>query len=293
MRLRNLATFVKVVRTGSFHAAAQQLHASQPTISARINALEDELGVTLFSRDKSGTRLTARGAQLLPYAEKLLAISQEMRRHISEEQPEKGTLRIGITDTLAHLWLAKLLQSWQAQYPLITFELTCDVTQVLMRQLSNHQLDLALMVSSAQPQPELVTEGLCQYPQYWVASPSLVGKEQLHLLDQLAAYPLLSFPRETAPWHYLQQAFNHLDEAPMIHTCSSVANLLLLAQQGVGIALLPAPLVEPSIEQGSLIRLLPDTATPDLSFCYGWRLDDDRVLPRLLAESSREIMTHH
>ncbi|WP_315982952.1 LysR family transcriptional regulator [Aliamphritea spongicola] len=58
MRIRNLNTFVKIARLGSFHAAAQHLHATQPAISARITALENELGAQLFIRDKSGTRLS-------------------------------------------------------------------------------------------------------------------------------------------------------------------------------------------------------------------------------------------
>ena len=147
MRLRNLNTFVKVARLGSFHAAAQQLHATQPAISARIHALEEELGAQLFIRDKSGTRLSSRGTQLLPYAEKLLAISQEMKQQITDENPQKGTLRIGITDTLAHLYLSPLLQNWQQQHPLMSFELISDVTLTLTRQLQAHELDLALMVA--------------------------------------------------------------------------------------------------------------------------------------------------
>ena len=69
MRIRNLSSFVKVARLGSFRAASVQLHVSQPAISARINALEDELGVSLFRRGKSGTDLTEKGSELLPLAE--------------------------------------------------------------------------------------------------------------------------------------------------------------------------------------------------------------------------------
>ena len=69
MRLRNLNSFIKVATLGSFHGAAAQLHASQPAISARIATLEEDLGVKLFKRDQSGTKLTARGRQLLPFAE--------------------------------------------------------------------------------------------------------------------------------------------------------------------------------------------------------------------------------
>jgi len=291
MRLRNLTTFVKVARLGSFHAAAQQLHATQPAVSARIVALEDELGVQLFVRDKSGTRLTARGTQLLPYAEKLLAISQEMREQIQQDTPQRGSLRIGITDTLAHLWLSPLLQHWRQQYPLMSFELTCDVTPALVAQLQNHQLDLALMVAQPQISPELVTEPLCSYPQYWVASPSLVSPEQISSTSDLSQYPLLSFPRDTRPWHYLRQVFSNQREQPeVIHTCSSVANLIALTCQGVGIALLPAPLIQQQLQSGELIQLSTGQATPELDFCCSWRLDDDRILPRLLADSGREVM---
>ncbi|HCI02056.1 MAG TPA: LysR family transcriptional regulator, partial [Oceanospirillaceae bacterium] len=72
MRIRNLNSFIKVAKLGSFHVAATQLHTSQPAISARIATLEDELGVRLFKRDQSGTQLTTRGMQLLPFAERLV-----------------------------------------------------------------------------------------------------------------------------------------------------------------------------------------------------------------------------
>ena len=291
MRLRNLATFIKVARLGSFHAAAQQLHASQPAISARIIALEDELGVKLFSRDKSGTRITAWGNQLLPYAEKLLAISQEMKAQVSQDKPQKGTLRIGIADTLAHLWLSSLLKHWQEEYPLISFELTSDVTPTLIRQLQNHQIDLALMVAEQSIPPNLVIDPLCSYPQCWVAIPGhKLAKNAVCSLEDLSTSPILSFPRDSRPWHFLQQYFSALNEPPVIHTCSSVANLLTLVRQGVGIALLPAPLLERSLENGELVRLQIPAEPPELAFCYSWRLDDDRILPRLLADSSRAIM---
>jgi DNA-binding transcriptional LysR family regulator len=291
MRLRNLATFVKVARLGSFHAASQQLHASQPAISARIVALEEELGVKLFMRDKSGTRITAWGSQLLPYAEKLLAISQEMKAQVRQDKPQKGTMRIGIADTLAHLWLSSLLKHWQEQHPLISFELTSDVTPTLILQLQNHQIDFALMVAEQNIPPTLVVDPLCSYPQCWVATPeSILSRQTLCSLEDLAKTPILSFPRDSRPWHYLQQLFSPLNEPPVIHTCSSVANLLNLIKQGIGIALLPTPLVEQSLKTGELIRLKTDAEPPELAFCYSWRLDDDRILPRLLADSSRAIM---
>ena len=292
MRIRNLNTFVKIARLGSFHAAAQHLHATQPAISARITALENELGAQLFIRDKSGTRLSPRGVQLLPYAEKLIAISQEMKQQIREDAPEKGSLRIGIADTLAHLWLSPLLRHWQAQYPLMSFELISDVSPTLVKQLTNCQLDLALMVSDQNDIPELVSEPLCSYPQCWVAAPGLIGDASIHSVADLVNYPVLSFPRETRPWDYLQQLFQPFcEDAPVFHTCSSVASLLTMVAQGIGVALMPEPIVRQLLDEKQLVELNIDQAAPALSFNCSWRLDDDRILPQLLANSSREIMT--
>ncbi|RTE66357.1 LysR family transcriptional regulator [Amphritea opalescens] len=292
MRLRNLNTFVKVARLGSFHAAAQQLHATQPAISARINALEEELGAQLFIRDKSGTRISSRGMQLLPYAEKLLAISQEMKQQITDQNPQKGTLRIGITDTLGHLYLSPLLQQWQQQHPLMSFELISDVTPTLTRQLQENQLDLALMVAGDNNQPGLVTEPLCSFPQSWCTTPQRLQDNPVNSVETLCQSPILSFPRDTRPWDYLQSLFRPLEETPIFHTCSSVANLLTLTLEGAGMALLPAPVIRPYLEQGRLVLVNPGPKPPELAFCACWCLDDDRILPQLLVKSGREIIVN-
>ncbi|MDO6562163.1 LysR family transcriptional regulator [Amphritea sp. 1_MG-2023] len=292
MRLRNLNTFVKVARLGSFHAAAQQLHATQPAISARIHALEEELGAQLFYRDKSGTRISSRGMQLLPYAEKLLAISQEMKQQITDQNPQKGILRIGISDTLAHLYLSSLLKQWQQQHPLMSFELISDVTPTLIRQLQENQLDLALMVAGDNHQPELITEPLCSFSQYWCATPERLSLNPVKNVAQLCHSPILSFPRDTRPWDYLYQLFRSEDETPVFHTCSSVANLLTLTLDGAGMALLPEPVIRPYLEQGKLVQFNPGPTPPALAFCARWRLDDDRILPQLLAKNGREIIVN-
>jgi len=287
-------TFVKVAQLESFHAAARQLHATQPAISARIAALESEFGVKLFIRDTGGTRLTARGKQLMPYVEKLLAISREMKSQISGDVQETGIIKVGIADTLAYLWVAPLLSHWREQFPLIEFEIAVDVSSNLHKQLQKHELDLALMVARAHS-PAIASQPLCSYEQCWVAAPTLLDESPALssrlALDQLAAFPVLSFPRHTHPWQYLQDLFLPLSEArPMLHTCSSVESLLSLARQGVGITLLPRPLVAKSLLSESLMELNVAAQPPNLDFTCGWRVDDDRILPRLLADSSREII---
>lgn len=290
MRVTNLASFVKVAKLGSFRAASAQLHISQPAISARINALEDELGVALFRRGKSGTHLTEKGAQLLDYAENILALSHKMHTKAGQDSQIKGNLKIGIADTLAHLWLAPLLQYWQREHPHISFELTSDVTPILTKQLQHHQIDLSLMVAQTAVNSSLHSELLCRYPQVWVQRPQ-PQNPPLWQISEMAERPILSFPRDTTPWQYCQQLFKAESEKVVIHTCSSVASLINLTEQGVGIALLPLPLVEAQLAAGSLQEMICEVAPGAIEFCASWRLDEERQLPKLLAVSAREIIS--
>ena len=288
MRIRNLNSFIKVATLGSFHAAATQLHTSQPAISARIATLEEELGVRLFKRDQSGTQLTTRGMQLLPYAERLVAISNEMKAQLGNKAPEEGVFRIGIADTVAHLWLTDLLKVWREQHPMIQFELTIDLSQSLYKQLQEHHLDLALMVYSGQG--AINTQPLCAYPQSWVATPEFAVQHPVASIHDLALLPILSFPIDTGPGRHLKQLFQDHSDMPKLHTSNSVAGLLAMAEQGAGVALLTDPLVQPAIAAGRLQKLCVHPEAPLLNFCTGWRQDEDRILPQLLADSASQLI---
>jgi DNA-binding transcriptional LysR family regulator len=188
-----------------------------------------------------------------------------------------------------------LLSHWREQFPLIEFEIAVDISTNLQKQLENHQLDLALMVAREHSNA-MASQPLCSYEQCWVAAPMLLDEHSSLSgtleLDQLARFPVLSFPRNTRPWQYLQDFFRPLaDSRPMLHTCSSVESLLTLARQGLGITLLPKPLVADCLEQEQLMELDTVQPPPALDFSSNWRMDDDRILPRLLADSSRDIIS--
>ena len=74
MRIRNLDTFYWIATLGSFRAAAEQLHLTQPAVTARIQMLEQDLGAEVFLKDTRKADLTAAGRTLLPYAEKLIEL---------------------------------------------------------------------------------------------------------------------------------------------------------------------------------------------------------------------------
>lgn len=298
MRVRNLETFLRVAEFESFHGAAKAMGATQPAISSRIAALETDLGVSLFSRDQGGTKLTSRGRQLLPYAKKMVHVSSEMKTQLQKELNDAGTMRIGIADTLAQLWVGVLLSAWRKDFPHVEFEVVIDISDALMEQINQHELDMVLMVASPSSDV-LISEHLCSYRQVWMASNQYIETEKLNTgpldLWKLSHCSILSFPRSTQPWRYLDNIFSVMgEERPMLHTCSTVSHLMNLTEQGLGVSLLPEPLALPLMSQGkvSVLNTSDDIVVPDLDFCCGWRVDDERLLPKLLAESARDIIKY-
>src|ERR1700683_3290706 len=100
MDLRQLTTYRVLARTLNFHQAAEQVHSVQSTVTAQIQALENDLGVRLFDRLGRRVVLTDAGTRLVAYAERLLNLADEARLAVSRREEQVGTLTISATETL-------------------------------------------------------------------------------------------------------------------------------------------------------------------------------------------------
>lgn len=182
------------------------------------------------------------------------------------------------------------MKVWREHHPLIQFELTIDLSLALYKQLEEHQLDLALMVYTGQA-ISVNTQPLSALPQTWVGSPHYAKGNRSMDIDALSKCPILSFPAATGPGKHLQELFSQVAEKPKFHTSNSVSGLLAMAEQGAGIALLPQPIVEDALRAERLIAFDVDPEPPKLKFCCGWRQDEDRLLPQLLADSASQLVS--
>ena len=107
MNLRRIETFYWAAKLGSFSAAADRLNATQSTVSVRIQDLEREFGFTLFDRGRRGARLTAKGREVMRYAEDMLRLSAEMRERLAGSETMPGVLRIGVVEMISVTWLPR------------------------------------------------------------------------------------------------------------------------------------------------------------------------------------------
>lgn len=124
MNIKKYMAFIKTVEYGSFTKAAQLLDYTQSGISHMINDLEDEWGVTLLERDRSGVRITSDGLKLLPFAKGVCEANNKLLTMIDELHGLKsGLIRIGTFSSVATHWLPNMIKTFQIEYPNIEFEL--------------------------------------------------------------------------------------------------------------------------------------------------------------------------
>ena len=138
-------TFLEIVRTHSFVRAAEQLHVSQTTVSARIRVLEERLGRTLFVRNKNGASLTPAGEQFLRYAPMFVQLWQRARHQVAVPPGRRAVLTIGGELSLWHPWLVEWLHWMRHFAPDVALRVQVDVPESLTHQISTGALDVAVM----------------------------------------------------------------------------------------------------------------------------------------------------
>ena len=145
MDLYQIRYFMAIVETGGFTKAADRLFVSQPSLSAGIKKLEQELGVTLFERGGRRAMLTTAGKFFLEKATIILNEYQATLQKLKEFQ-QQPTLRIGTVRTIRIASLAKLLCAFQQQHPTVSLELLDGTVHGLRECLAAGDIDLAITV---------------------------------------------------------------------------------------------------------------------------------------------------
>lgn len=113
MNLKHLDTFQTLCRERSFTRTAAVLGMAQSGVTAHIKLLEEELGVRLFERMGKTVSLTQEGQILIPYARKMLALSEEIHRLYQHS----GRLTIGVAESVANYLFGDILKEYSVLYP--------------------------------------------------------------------------------------------------------------------------------------------------------------------------------
>ncbi|HEV7247772.1 MAG TPA: LysR family transcriptional regulator [Shinella sp.] len=288
MNLRFVETFVWVARLGSFRAAADRLNATQAAVSNRIASLEAEMGCELFERVPGGVRLSTIGQRAMQPAEELLKAATSFKVAIGSPQHLRTTVSIGTIDSIVHAWLPNFIERVKERFPALGLDLNVDTSLGIGKDISERRLDLALLMGPVLT-PGLKNIDLGTMECAWVAAPSFgLGGRELTLHD-LAEHPVLTFSRNSVPHIWLLRQFEEMGvQPPVISNSNSLSAMLRLARDGIGVALLPAPMVAPMIAEGVVERLSITPQFPALKLHAVYADDPENLIPSMLSVIARE-----
>ena len=230
--------FLATSEAGSFTKAANDLGVTQPTLSRRIEHLEQQLGVRLFNRMQSGVALTAEGESILDAAREIEAKILEIQGSlVGYDKRMDGTVRIYVTDGLATYWLTPQLGLLRKQHPGIAIEFQCSIEPADVL-----KMETDLSIQSGRPQAaDLITVKLGTMHFVPWASPDYIARNGAPTSpEELLRHSLLDhsiYYKDEGDWNdwlALARAANLVG-----YMTNSSASMLSGIQSGLGIGMLP------------------------------------------------------
>ncbi|MEU1513852.1 LysR substrate-binding domain-containing protein [Streptomyces sp. NPDC005811] len=239
MEVSDLRIFLAVARTNGITKAAQELHTVQSNVSARVHALEKELGAALFRRHARGVALTNVGEQLLPYAERISRLVDEALHVIGDESDPCGPLRIGAMETTAGMRLPGVMAAFTEECPRVDFSLVTGPTEQLVRDVLEYRLDAALVAGPVQ-QPDLVETSV------FVERLVLVTARRVTDLESVLRDPKILVFRTGCAYRRRLESILHARGAIGVRCTElgTVEGILGCVSAGMGISLLSSVAIE-------------------------------------------------
>lgn len=256
-----LPVFEAAARHGSFTKAANELGITQGAVSRRIQKLEAQLGLVLFSRQGKQLALTQDGLLLSRRAYAALKLLEELDHELHGSV--SGVLKLGALPSLTHLWLMPKLKVFHKQYP----EVKIDLITLPADFSGGHKdpvnwdpssVDMAITVGRGS-WPALEAYAICEEEMALVCAPQLLGSSSPPSLAELIKLPRLGHSTRLGSWEHWAQAHGLSGAFKSTPTLSFEHFFMVLeaAKQGMGLALLPRNLLGQSLEAGALVEPLP------------------------------------
>lgn len=274
MNLRDLKYLVALADHKHFGHAAAACFVSQPTLSTQIKKLEDELGVPLVERAPRKVMLTPAGRDAAERARRIVAEVEQMKEAARRSQdPEAGTVRLGIFPTLGPYLLPHVVPSIRKRFPQLELLLIEEKSDVLLSRLREGKLDAGILALPLQDD-QLHTEFLFE-------EPFLLAVPESHPLAQRDSLSL----RELSNQQLLLLEDGHCLREQALDVCrisganeksefraTSLETLRQMVAANVGVTLLPTLAVKPPVARSDNIHLLGfSDSHPSRRIAMVWR----------------------
>lgn len=214
-------------------SAATKLYIYQPSLSYKINTLEQELGVPLLIRSKKGIRFTAQGSHLVDYAKKTLNGFNKMKDYLrSIDNEDEGVIRLGVSQNLARYDLPELLSSFTDDFQKVQFKIVTSWSQSIYKLIESNEVSLAIVrgdVSWKGYKTLLNKEPIC-----------IISKDEIDL-EKLPSKSRIAFETDTRLQNTIdswwKESYNEPPNEAML--IDNLESCLKLVEKGMGYAIAP------------------------------------------------------
>lgn len=263
-RIDCLETFVHVLESGSFSAAARRLGTTQPTVSKRIAMLEDVFRTPLFLRTTRRLTPTEEAGRLYDQARGILEGYERAQAIARNAHPQPaGTLTVSLPSSLGRHRLMPLAAEFMRLHPEVSLDLRLSERHV---NLVEEGVELALRIGALKDSA-LRARALGRVSRFAVASPHyLQTRPSPRDPDELAAHLCIGYSRfgTQENWVFEGESGRHVVAIECAMRLDDADTLQAAVLEGLGIAILPSWLVHPRLETGELEIILPDYTVPSI-----------------------------
>ncbi|OLO03130.1 LysR family transcriptional regulator [Salinicola socius] len=234
--LKQLRTFLAVVRHGTFSAAGSAVGLTQSAVSTQIRTLEADIGEPLFDRTGRAVRLNAAGRRLLPQANEMLALASRIRH--ADADGLTGEWHLGAIASLQSGVLPEVLQTLTREAPGVMTRVVPGVSLALLDQVDKGDLDMALIVRPpfALP-PDLYSRVIAREPFVMIAP---LDAEEGPAESLLESHPLVLYDRGSFGGRQVVRFLERRRLRPSIRLeLDEIDAIARMVECGLGVALIP------------------------------------------------------
>ena len=256
MDLGQLEAYLRVAERRNFSRAAEDLGLTQPSVTARIQTLERDLGESLFERNGRGVRLTEVGESFLPHAQRVLkALHDGQDAVLSMRKLELGTLRLGAAPTISTYVLPELLKEFSSRYPSLEISVRTEYSQQIVQMVLADEVQMGLERGTTHPEVETIPLYGDEVVLVASAKDEFATRGSVSLED-VAKRRLIMFNRGSSSYTLVDSALREagLPVSPAMELDNMEATKKMV-QVGLGIAMLPRVAVAQEIARGELSEI--------------------------------------
>ncbi|VVE61849.1 LysR family transcriptional regulator [Pandoraea captiosa] len=301
MDVRQLRNFVAIVDSGSVSKAAERLHIAQPSLSAQLRGLEDELQAQLLVRSAQGVTPTEAGKALYRHARVVLRQMEQIRQEVREGGgSEAGPVAVGFPTTIASILAVPLFTRVREQYPGIRLQIFESMSGYIGELLANGRLDLAMLFRDSE------TRGISVMPLFDEAlyvlgghrvCPAIYADDETCALEVLANVPIVVPSASNGLRLLIERSFASANaELNIVADIDSLPTLIDIARLGDACSILPVSALasrDPALRPPSRRIVSPHLQRP-ASVCWSNSLpvgSATLAVRQCIADLIRELQT--